>query len=314
MIQNIDVPARVWRANAVSALWMALALWCCPTAAWAVPETVTTDTAPIRVSVSVHPLALLVGAIGGDRVAVSTLLPPGASPHGFEPTPRQIRELAGADLLVTVGGGLDSWATRLGAAVRDGAPHLTLARDDQAGAEHDAHGHGGEDPHLWLDPIRVRDQVLPSLSAALIRVAPDAAGVFSSRAEHLSEQLTDLDRELSERLAPYRGRAFVSFHGAWTHFAGRYNLREVAVVEPSPGREPSARWMRQVIESARREGARAILIEPQFNPRIARTIAEQFGGRVVTVDPLGDPRSPAGASYPALMRASVAAFEEALSE
>lgn len=281
---------------------------------------------PLPVAVSIHPLALLVAGVGGDAVEVHTLLPPGASPHGFESTPSQIRAVAGARLLVTVGAGLDPWAERVYGAVGGGArvalaaygplmpaAPIRVTRPDLSGHGHDEDAHTGPgDPHVWLDPLWVRDHGLPALEQALAEAAPEHAVEFQAGAEAFADRLTALDRELSDELAPVRGTAFVAFHGAWTYFAARYGLNQVAVVEPIPGREPSARWMAEVIRAAQDSGARVVLIEPQFSPHPARTIAAQLGGRVVTVDELGDPGTPHGASYEALMRFNARAFRAGL--
>jgi len=271
------------------------------------------------VAVSIHPLALLVHEIGGDAVEVRTLLPPGASPHGFEPTPSQVRALAGAHLLVTVGAGLDAWAERQYAAV-GGRARIALAEHGPLmpagpGHHHEGHedgDHGPGDPHVWLDPVWLRDHAVPALEQALAEAAPENAVQFQAGAEALAERLTALDAELAAELAPVKGAAFVAFHGSWTYFAARYGLSQVAVVEPLPGREPSARWMAEVIRAARDSGAHAVLVEPQFSPRPARTVAAQFGGRVVTVDPMGDPHTPQGAGYESLMRFNARAFRAGL--
>lgn len=273
---------------------------------------------PVRVTVSIHPLALLVAEVAGPGAEITTLLPPGASPHGFEPTPFQMRQAAGADLLVFVGGGLDPWTGRIHEAL-NGQAHLELAAavgieaKPRVGERHpgDDHAHGAEDPHLWLDPVLVRDRVVPALVLALSRVRPESALLFRGRGETFRRELAMLDREMSEGLAPYAGRAFVAFHGPWGRFADRYGIRQVAVVEPVPGREPSPRWMLEVIQTARREGATAMVIEPQFNPRVAETIARQFDGRVVQADPLGTGAGEAGTSYAGLMRSNLRAFVEA---
>jgi zinc transport system substrate-binding protein len=301
-----------------AAVVLATFLW--PGAAAAQPE-------PLAVAASIHPVALLVAEVGGDAVRVRTLLPPGASPHGFEPTPSQVRALAEADLLVTVGAGLDTWAERMYAAV-GGRRRVALAGhgpllpagpghahhdEDEADPDDDHdHTHGAGDPHVWLDPVWVRDHALPALEQALAEAAPEHAVRFQAGAEAFADRLTALDRDLAKELAPAEGRAFVAFHGSWTYFAARYDLRQVAVVEPVPGREPSARWMAEVIGAARESDARMVLVEPQFNPGPARTIAAQFGGRVVSVDPVGDPRTPQGATYEALMRFNARAFREGL--
>jgi len=293
------------RAAAAAAALLLAALWPCAAAA--------TTAEPLPVAVSIHPLALLVEGVGGEAVAVRTLLPPGASPHGFEATPSQVRALAGARLLVTVGAGLDAWADRMYAAV-GGSARVALA---ESGPLRPAAGHAGDDdgpddPHVWLDPVWVRDHALPALEKALAEADPEHAVEFQAGAEAFAERLTALDAALAAELAPVRGTAFVAFHGAWSYFAARYGLNQVAVVEPLPGREPSARWMAEVIRAARDSGARVVLIEPQFSPRPARTIAAQLGGRVVTVDELGAPGAPRGASYEALMRFNARALREGL--
>jgi ABC-type Zn uptake system ZnuABC Zn-binding protein ZnuA len=309
------------RTLSAAALLAAL-LWApAPAAAEALP-----------VAASIHPLALLVAEVGGDAVAVQTLLPPGASPHGFEPTPSQVRALASARLLVTVGAGLDDWADRMYAAVGGKARVAVAAHgplmpagpghhhhdgddDHDQDADHDdhtEHEHGPNDPHVWLDPVWVRDHAVPALEKALAAAAPEHAAAFHANAADFAGRLTALDTHLAAELVPARGKAFVAFHGSWTYFAARYGLKQVAVVEPLPGREPTARWMAEVIGEARASGARVVLIEPQFAPGPARTIAAQFDGRVVTVDPVGDPRTPQGASYEALMRFNARAFREGL--
>jgi ABC-type Zn uptake system ZnuABC Zn-binding protein ZnuA len=276
--------------------------------------------APLKVVVSIQPLALLVSELGGDQVSVTTLLKPGASPHGFEVSPIQVRKLAGADLFVSVGAELDPWAERMARSVRKQQANLVLASAVPLlpfgnEADHD-HGHDSDavegDPHYWLDPLLVRDYVLPALLSALSNLAPDKALAFDARFKRMVAGMTDLHQQLVADLAPVSGKAFIAFHGTWAYFADRYGLKQVAVVEPLPGREPSARWMMKVIKAARDANAQAMIIEPQFNPRIAYTIAKQFGGRVVEADPLGIPGRQDDESYGAMMRANGAAFKAGL--
>lgn len=292
---------------------------------WAPRVAGAEGTAPLPVVVSIHPLALLVQEVGGDAVAVRTLLPAGASPHGYEPSPSDVRALSNARLLVTVGGGLDPWAARLARGLDLKGARLALAEQGplrpsdatHVHADEDGHDEGPGDPHVWLDPLWVRDHAVPALERALAAAAPDQAGVFHTRAHDFTDRLTALDRVLADALAPVRGEAFIAFHGSWGYFAARYGLNQVAVVEPLPGREPSAHWMAQVVRAAQGAGARVVLVEPEFNPRSARTIAEQFGGRMILVDPLGNPRVPwgdtyAGATYEGLMRFNADAFVQGL--
>jgi zinc transport system substrate-binding protein len=279
------------------------AFWCWSTAA----------VADVRVVVTLFPLADLVRQVGGDAVQVATLLPPGASPHTFVPTPEQVRAVAQAAVFVEVGAGLDRWAEKLRAArggpmtvvtLTAGVPLLNAARD---------HGefHGG-DPHVWLDPILVRDHCVPAILRALSQANPARQAAFEQGASDLTAALTRLDADIRGALAAVANRNYVAFHSAWRYFGKRYELHEVGVVESFPGKEPSAREVAALIEQARAAGVKVVLVEPQFNPRMAEQIAHDIGAHLAVLDPLGGPDLPGRTNYLELMRYNVQAFAKAL--
>jgi zinc transport system substrate-binding protein len=272
--------------------------------------------AVVRVVATIFPIADIVRQIGNDAVEVVTLLPPGASPHTFEPTPAQMREVAQARVFVRVGAGLDTWTEKLLAArnptltvltLTDGVPLLSLTGEH---AEEPG-GHGG-DPHVWLDPVLVRDQLVPAISTALTQAAPEQHERFETGAAALREALTRLDADIRAALAPLSNRNFIGFHSAWRYFGDRYGLHQVAVVEAFPGKEPSAREIAAVVDKARAAHVRAILIEPQMNPRVAEQIARDCGVQTRVVDELGAPNLPGRNHYIDLMRYNVQVFAEAL--
>lgn len=251
--------------------------------------------------VSIHPLELLLREIGGERLELVTLVPPGASPHTFEPLPGDVARLARARAFWRVGGGLDDWALRLAGAAPPGLETPALI---EAGAS--------PDPHVWLDPLLVRDALVPRLAGWLAAADPAARADTLRRAAAFRASLTALDREIREILAGAPGRSYVAFHAAWRHFARRYDLAEVAVVEEFAGEEPPPRELARLLREARRARVPAILVEPQLPVRVARTIAGEFGGGTVLVDPLGDPRDPERDSYAELLRFDARAFARAL--
>ena len=276
----------------------------CSTLPWVPPAV----AAPVTVVATIFPLADMVAQIGAEHVAVTTLLPPGASPHTFEPTPAQIREVAGAQVFVRIGAGLDAWAAKILAAHTGNIVVATVTDGLQLlGSGDDA----GGDPHVWLDPVLVRDHVVGSIVNALRQADPADAAAFDRGAAAFRTALSDLDAEIVHTLAPVTDREYVAFHSAWRYFGGRYGLHEVAAIEPFPGKEPSAREIAAVIEKARAAHARVILIEPQFDPRLAQQIAHEFGGRVLSVDPLGGPAVAGRNTYIDLMRYDARAFAEA---
>lgn len=279
--------------------------------------------AGVRVVATIFPVADLVRQIGRDAVQVTTLLPAGASPHTFEPAPEQVRAVAQAALFVEVGAGLDSWAEKLRAARSGPLAVVTLTAglpllqatpehgDPHRGEPHGGEPHGG-DPHVWLDPILVRDHCVPAILRALSQADPDRRALFQQGASELAAALTRLDVDIRAALAAVTNRNYVAFHAAWRYFGKRYELREVGVVESFPGKEASAREIAAVIEEARAAGVKAVLVEPQFNPRMAEQIAHDIGARLAVVDPLGGLELPGRTQYLDLMRYNMQAFAKAL--
>jgi len=276
---------------------------------------------PLRIVSTIQPLGLVARELGGERVTVSVLVPPGASPHTFEPQPSDVRSLVHARLVLEVGGGLDGWAHALFAAAAARPERLTLLElpgldplPAVAGAHVDAAAAGAAqrlDPHAWLDPIRVRDALVPALAAKLTALDPPGRTHYEASRDALVQRLGALDAEIRSALAGH-GRHFLAFHGAWHYFAQRYDLAEVGVIEEAPGEEPTPRELGALARNARDAGVSAILIEPQLSPRIAQMLARDLGVAVVTVDPNGDPSDPARSSYTGLMLWNAHAFARAL--
>jgi ABC-type Zn uptake system ZnuABC Zn-binding protein ZnuA len=271
--------------------------------------------APLRVVATIEPLAMLVRAIGGERVVVDVLVPSGASPHTFEPQPSDVAALAKAALLAEIGGDLDAWVARLAAASDPAPPKFTAlaAPGLDALPSGDAHGGGAHalDPHVWLDPLRVRDAIVPALADRLASLDPEGRAAYEASARALGDELTALDAEI-RRTLDGRDRRFVAFHAAWRYFADRYGLQEIGVVEEAPGEEPGPKQLATLVERARAAGVPAILVEPQLSPRVARTLAAEFGATTVLVDPNGDPRDPERDTFVELLRFDAQAFAQAL--
>ena len=276
--------------------------------AWAAPAGAT-----IRVVATIFPLTDMVQQIGKDEVAVATLLPGGANPHTFEPTPAQIRDIANARVFVCVGAGLDTWATKLLAARSDPITVVTISDGLQLlGAQHAHDAHGG-DPHVWVDPVLMRDHTVPAIAAALSQVDPEHRAAFEAAAATFQAALTQLDRDIRATLTPLPNHRYIAFHSAWRYFGERYDLHEIGVVEAFPGKEPSAREIAAVVERARAAHIHALLVEPQYNARTAQQIAAEFGGRTLLVDAIGGPDVAGRNHYIDLMRYNLQAFVEALS-
>lgn len=258
---------------------------------------------------TIAPLADLVRRVAGPGWDVVTVVPPGVSPHVFEPTPRDVRKIAPAELVVTVGAGYDDWAVRLVSACASRATIHDAGRSVGIVAEGGGHGHAHEDlahePHWWLSPA-LAGRALGPIANQLSLIDPGGAAGYRERAAATAASLERLDAAVAKMLAPARGRPFVAAHDAWGHFSARYGLQPLGAIEPVPGREPSPRELSALITSARRARLRVIFTEPQFPVSAARVVAGEAGIDVATVDPIGG--MPGRETYESLLRYDAAVF------
>ncbi|MGE0395858.1 MAG: metal ABC transporter substrate-binding protein [Kofleriaceae bacterium] len=241
------------------------------------------------VAVTIFPIADLAREIAGPAATVITVLPPNASPHAFEPSPNLARELADVRLVLAVGAGLDEWADRLVIGARPRRIALTDGMPLVDG-----------DPHVWLDPILVRDRIVPVMTDALVAIAPASAEDIRARAARCQRELTELDAELRATLAPLASRGFIASHAAWGYFATRYQLESIGVIYRTEGREPSPRELAELVVRARQANVRVVFTQPQLGELGVRALADEIGAVIATLDPLGG--VPGRDSYYALLR------------
>ncbi len=278
---------------------------------------------PINVVVSMQPQYDLVRQIAGDVASVTRVLPIGASPHTFEPTPSDVAALVDADLVVT-SGVIDDWLLTVVEASGTEASVVTLIDtltfepivEEEHDHEGEAEAHDQEhrlehvNPHIWNDPLLMAGAV-PVLVKALSRAAPAQAETFAESGEALRQSLIALDTDLAELLTPVQDAPFVPFHDAWPYFVRRYGLNQVAIIEPAPGREPSPSYIAEVLGQLQATGAKAIFNDAQLPARPAEVIAQEAGVALYTLDPEGGGVN-GEQSYQDLMRQNARTILEAL--
>jgi zinc transport system substrate-binding protein len=285
-------------------------------------------TTKISVAASILPLGDFCQKIGGNEVEVHVLVPPGASPHVFEPSPTAVAQAMAARVFVYVGAGLDPWAERLlaaqktpGQAVVEAVAGIPLIKDvdehehEEAGAkepeegEHHHHHEAGN-PHVWLDPVLAQD-ICRRIAQALIQVDPAHKNLYEVNLALYLGKLQKLNQDIKAIVATFRHRDYVTFHPAYAYFSRRYGLQQVGVIEAAPGREPSPGHLQRIIAAIKKTGVKAVFAEPQLSSRVAEVIAQEAGVKVLILDPLGG-RPPYGSSYLKLMRHNLAVLAEAM--
>jgi len=239
----------------------------------------------IGVVVTILPQAEFVEIIGGERVNVVVMVPPGASPHTYEPTPSQITALSAAVMYAKVGSGIDFelvWMDKLVSINKD-----MLVIDCSRGVEmRDNEGeseHGVLDPHIWMSPLRA-EVMVQNICNGLIQVDPGNRAYYEQNRDAYLKKLARLDNDIRAGLTGARSRTIMVYHPAFGYLAEDYNLDMLSVEEE--GKEPTSVRLARLIEQAEEHNIKVIFTSPQFNPQSARVIADAIGGRLVFVDPL----------------------------
>ncbi len=271
----------------VPALLAAVALAALALAACGSPSDEGTGGA-LKVVAAESFLADIAQNVAGDRFTVETLVPQGADPHAFEPAPRDLAAVAGADLVVVNGGGLEGplleTLESVGgpAAIVDASAGLQ-SRTSQPGEP--PLDEGETDPHFWLDPTQVKAYVA-NIRDAFAEADPAGAAAYEANAAAYTEELDALDAWIEEQVAviPEGERKLVMNHASHGYFADRYGFQVVGTVLPGAGtsESPTAQQLGDLTRAIRDSGARAIFVETDENPGLAQQIAAETGVAVVT--------------------------------
>lgn len=244
------------------------------------------------VTVSIVPQKYFVEQIAKDLVHVNVMVSPGSSPHTYEPKPSQMKELANSDAYFSIGDGFEkAWLPKFKSThpklvmvdTIQGLEKIPMTEHHHEGKAHHHDEHGTLDPHVWLDPLSVKIQA-KNIYDALVKLYPLHVKALTKNYEAFNASLDTLDTTIQNKLSNVKNRKFIIFHPSFGYFAKRYNLEQIAI-EVS-GKEPKPKELAHIIEEAKEENVKVVFVSPQFSQKSAQTIAEQIGGRILTINPL----------------------------
>jgi len=230
----------------------------------------------IKVIVTILPQAEFVEKVGGERVQVSVMVPPGASPHTYEPTPRQLIEVSEAEIYFQVGSGVDFEQSFMKKIIEVNSNMLVVNCSEGIKIV-------DKDPHVWLSPKNAKIMV-KNIYDALVQIDPENEEYYHKNMELYLKELNNLDEEIRKILGNVTNRRFMVYHPSWGYFARDYNLTQIPVEKE--GKEPTARGLMALIDQARQLNMKVIFVSPQFDQKKAGAIAESIHGRIVFLDPL----------------------------
>ncbi|MFB0517401.1 MAG: metal ABC transporter substrate-binding protein [Candidatus Neomarinimicrobiota bacterium] len=247
----------------------------------------------LRVVTTTTDLADMVMVVGGDRVVVKSLSKGTQDPHLVEPRPSMVMQVKGADMLVRIGMDQDLWAQSIIDAARNskvmygGEGYVDASRrieklqvptgrvDMRMG---DIHIYGN--PHYWLDPANA-NLILEGITDRLCLLLPKGAEYFRQNSQHYAAKIDSAVTEWQRLMQPFAGARIVTYHNSWIYFATRFNLNIVGYIEPKPGIPPTPSHIAALVEIMKDEQVKVIMIEPYYNLRVAETVADRTGARVL---------------------------------
>jgi len=258
-------------------------------------------TDALKVMVSIVPQKYFVEKIGGDRVAVSVMVLPGANPATYEPRPRQMVALIQSEMYFAMGVPFEEiWLEKFADVnpnmrivhTEDGIekiPMMNWFHHEEKGAFCEAEGHshhGTEDPHIWLSPSLVQIQSR-NIFEAFLHVDPGNRDQYMANYNAFVKELGDLDRRIRDIFkGKGEGAAFMVYHPSWGYFARPYGLEQIPI--EIEGKEPKGRQLQHLIEMSSKERVNAIFVQPQFSSKSANTIAKAVGCQIIIADPLAE--------------------------
>jgi zinc transport system substrate-binding protein len=249
---------------------------------------------------SVYPIYDFTKKIAGDRIKVELLVPPGAEPHGWEPSAKVIAKLEQSQVFLYNGLELDPWAERIAASLSkenlisiavaeiDTIQPMTFNEEEQHGEEEyeKEHNHGSYDPHVWLDPI-IAEEMARAIKDTFIEIDGKNSDYYEENFNNLKQELQDLDRDYKEALSQVEKKDFIVSHAAFGYMANRYGLNQIAILGLAPQAEPSPAKLVELTSLVGEYDMHTIFYEQLSSPKAADVLANETGVKVEVLNPIG---------------------------
>ena len=307
---------------------------------------VSAANADVSVVTSIKPVHSLVSGVMQGVGSPTVIIEGAGSPHTYSLKPSQATQLQDADLVFWMGDELEPFLVdaaqniarnaelvnlfdshglkkirfREGGMFDEHDDHDDHAKDDHddhghdkhAKDDHDDHGHGEFDPHVWLDPINAK-AIVHEIEEALVKADPKNAKKYEANAVRMAGKLDQLVTELRAQLQPVQGKGFIVFHDAYQYFEQRFGVAAIGSITVSPEVMPGAERVKDLREKIRDLRATCVFSEPQFEPKLVRTLVDGTGAQTGVLDPLGSSLTKGPDLYFELVREMARSLKECLS-
>jgi len=231
----------------------------------------------INIYTSIYPLQFITEQIARETATVKSIYPPGVDAHSYEPTMREITNMAHSDAFIYLGSNMESFTEAIVQALRSHeinfieiGEHEELFMD---GNKLDHHGHSDLDPHIWLDPLRMIDMAT-IIKDELIHLTPQHKEMFEENFQRLKKELKNLDDAFLETIHPKKDKQIIVAHAAYGYWEERYGIQQIPISGVTAGNEPSQKELAQIVKLARDKNVQYVIYEQNSSDRLSTIIQE----------------------------------------
>ena len=248
-----------------------------------------TENEQLIIYTSIYPIQYVAEEITGDNATVKSIYPPGVDAHTYEPTSKEITELAKGNAFIYLGAGMESFAETAADALKSQdilfieiGEHDHLFTEDEHKHDDHGHDHGDHDPHIWLDPLRMIE-IGEIVKDELVTLNPEKEGEYVENFKALKEDLTTLDEEFTETLETKENKQLLVSHAAYGYWEERYGIEQIPISGLSSSDEPSQKDLAEIARLAEKEELNYVIFEQTGSNRLASIIQEYIHADKLTI-------------------------------
>ena len=247
-----------------------------------------------QVAATIFPLSDITQNIAGNKMEVINLLPSGASPHAFELTPSDIKDLQNTKVVFAIGQGLDSWTENITDSINNveiysvekGITLKSFESNHDHEHEEEHHEHGDHDPHYWLACANAK-VIAQNITDKLVKIDPDNASYYRQNLVDYQKELDQTKQGIDQIFEDLKSRELIVFHQSWGYFAEEFDLEIIGAFTPTPGQEPTAQYLKELQDTAQEHNAKAVFSEPQLSTESIEPFVMDLDLKLYELDPLG---------------------------
>jgi zinc transport system substrate-binding protein len=255
------------------------------------------DKDKLTVYATVYPLQYFTERIAGDLVTVSSIYPPNADEHTFEPSQRDMMKLADADVFFYIGLGLEGFVEKARTTLKnEGVQFIPLGESilfqmEKSGlqdgveheeTEHEEHEHEDVDPHVWLDPIYANELAL-AIKKSLLAELPEKKLVIEENYQQLASELKELDSSFRTTISDAKHKEVIVSHAAFGYWESRYGLQQISISGLSSATEPSQKKLEKIVNLAKEKNLNYILFEQNVSLKLGEIIQHEIGAKPLAI-------------------------------